>query len=435
MSKQTRRDFIKTGAGAAAGAGLVLPVLNRTAAGTTIVKQLADNQIGDGRVLVIVELGGGNDGLNTVIPLKQYGTYASLRTRIAIPQAQVLPLYGAGTFNGQPTMGLTPYFQSLLPVFNAGKVAVIQSAHYPNPNLSHESSRVNYYTARPNANSAFQGSGWVGRHSALFGNSENALDTIGIGGVNKTLYAAGAKAAGINADSNGNPSGYGFNTTDSGDRNNQLNAAKVIDEAESPKPYLDEWETATIDAIAGADQVSAAAASYTPITNPVFPYPTGNGFYNGLRMIAKLINSTSPNLGTRVFHISTGGFDTHANQIADHQTLLTRVSSGLRAFYEDLVAHNIADKVIVMVWSEFGRRIADNASDGTDHGTASNILVLGNMVKGGVYGPDPDLTNLQNGNLRWSVDFRSIYAEIISKWLGGDPVPVLEGNFSQLGFL
>lgn len=434
MSKQTRRDFIRTGAGAA-GAGLVLPVLNRTAAGTTIVNRLAENQVGNGQVLVILELAGGNDGLNTVIPLRQYATYASLRTRIAIPQSQVLPLYGANLFNGQPTMGLTPYFESLLPVFNAGKVAVIQSAHYPNPNLSHESSRVNYYTARPNANSAFQGSGWIGRHSALFGNRDNALDTIGIGGVNKTLYAAGAKAAGITADAQGNPQGYGFNTTNAGDRNNQLNAAKVIDESDSPKPYVDQWETAAIDAIAGADQVAAAAASYTPISDPIFPYPTGNGFYNGLRLIAKLITATSPNIGTRVFHISTGGFDTHANQGTDHQTLLTRVSTGLRAFYEDLVAHNAADKVIVLVWTEFGRRIADNASAGTDHGTANNMFVIGNSVKGGVYGTDPDLINLQNGNLRWTVDFRSIYAEIISKWLGGDPVPVLDGSYSQLGFL
>jgi uncharacterized protein (DUF1501 family) len=440
MSKQTRREFIKTGAGVA-GAGLSLPVLNRNAFGTTIVKELAANQIGDGNVLVIVELGGGNDGLNTVVPLRQHGTYASLRTRIAIPQAQVLPLYGANTFNGQPTMGLAPYFQSLMPVVNAGKLAVIQSAHYPTPNLSHESSRSYYYSARPNANSALQGSGWIGRHSALFGNGDNALDTIGIGGVNKTLYASGAKFAGINAGRqnvtiNGQTvsviaaSGYAFNTTDGNDRNNQLNAAKVIDTAISPKPYLDDWETTSIDAINGADQVTSAALNATH--NAAYQ---NIGFMNGLGLIAKLIGSTDPNLGTRVFYISTGGFDTHANQSTDHVTLLTRVSDGLKIFYDDLVARNVADKVIVLVWSEFGRRVADNASFGTDHGTSNNMFVLGSRVKGGVYGPDPDLTNLQNGNLRWAVDFRSVYAEIIAKWLGGNPVDVLEGSFPQLGFL
>ena len=436
MSKQTRREFIKTGA-SVAGAGLSLPVLNRNAFGTTIVKELAVNQIGDGNVLVIVELGGGNDGLNTVVPLRQYGTYASLRTRIAIPQAQVLPLYGANTFNGQPTMGLAPYFQSLMPVVNAGKLAVIQSAHYPTPNLSHESSRSYYYSARPNANSALQGSGWIGRHSALFGNEDNALDTIGIGGVNKTLYASGAKFAGINAGRqtvNGQSviaaSGYAFNTTDGNDRTNQLNAAKVIDTAISPKPYLDDWETTSIDAINGADQVTNAALNATH--NAAYQ---NISFMNGLGLIAKLIASTNPNLGTRVFYISTGGFDTHANQPTDQTTLLTRLSDGLKIFYDDLVARNVADRVIVLVWSEFGRRVADNASAGTDHGTSNNMFVLGSRVKGGAYGPDPDLTNLQNGNLRWAVDFRSVYAEIITKWLGGNPVDVLEGSFPQLGFL
>ncbi len=199
MSKQTRRDFIKKGAGAA-GAGLALPVLNRTAMGTTIVKQLADVAQGDGKVLVILELAGGNDMLNTIVPLRQYSTYASFRTRIAIPQGNVLPLYGSATFNGQPTMGLAPYFQSLKPVFDAGKVAVIQSAHYPSPNLSHDFSRRDLLTGIPTSNIALQGTGWIGRHSALYGSDVNSLDTIGIGGVNKTLYASGAKASGINAD-------------------------------------------------------------------------------------------------------------------------------------------------------------------------------------------------------------------------------------------
>ena len=434
MSNQSRREFIKTGAGAA-GAGLMLPVLNRTAAGTTLVKQLADDAVGDGKVLVIVELAGGNDGLNTIIPLRQYGTYSTLRTRIAIPQPQVLPLYGANTVNGQPTMGLTPNFAALKPVFDAGKVAVIQSAHYPNPNLSHDSSRRNYYTGIPSANIALNGTGWIGRHSALFGNKDNSLDTVGIGGVSKTLYAAGAKAAGINADSNGNPSGYRFDTTtngtNNGERNNQTLAAKVIDTPASPQPYLDLWEESTVDAITGADEVSLAASS-TP--NKVTSYPAVSFGY-GLRLIAKLIASTNPVLGTRVFYISNGGFDNHANQITDQATQHTRVATGLKAFYDDLVAFNLADKVIIMIWSEFGRRPADNASLGTDHGTANDMFVLGNLVKGGVYGPDPDLTNLTGGNLRWFVDFRSVYSEIISKWLGGDSVAVLNGTFPQLGFL
>ncbi len=433
MSKHTRRDFIKTSAGAA-GAGMMLPVLNRTARGTTIVKQLTDDAQGNGNVLVIVELGGGNDGLNTIVPLKQYSNYASLRPRVGIPQANVLPLYGSNTFNNLPTMGLTPDFAALKPVFDAGKVAVIQSAHYPNPNLSHDSSRRNYYTGIPTSNVALSGSGWIGRHSALFGNSDNSLDTIGLFGVNKTLYASGAKAAGVNANNQGMATGYVFNTTtngaNNGERNNQINAAKVIDQTASDKPYQDLWEESIVDAIDGADQVTQASNTSNQVT-----YPTGNNFYYGLRLIAKLIASTNPVIGTRVFHISMGGYDNHANLTNDLTTLHQRLSSGLKAFYDDLVALGWANKVCVLVWSEFGRRVADNESFGTDHGTASDMFVIGGAVKGGVYGPDPDLTNLTSGNLRWSVDFRSVYAELIAKWLGGDPVAVLNGTFAQLGFL
>jgi uncharacterized protein (DUF1501 family) len=434
MSKETRRDFMKKSAGAA-GASLVLPVLNRHAMGTTIVRQLAENQVGDGKVLVIIELGGGNDGLNTIVPLKQYSTYASLRTRIAIPQANVLPLYGANMFQGAPTMGISPALAALKPVFDAGKVAVIQSAHYPNPNLSHESSRRNYYTGIPSANIALSGSGWIGRHSALFGNDDNPLDTISIGGVNKTLYATGAKVAGVNAGSNGTASGYAFNTTtngtNNGERNNQINVAKIIDAAPSAKPYLDLWEETTVDAIVSADQVTQAAQT---ANSPGVTYPT-DSFANGLRLIAKLIASTTPLVGTRVFYISLGGFDSHANQPTDQTNLHQRLAAALKAFYDDMAISGFGNKVVAMIWSEFGRRIADNDSSGTDHGTANNIIVLGGAVKGGVYGQDPDLTNLTQGNLRWYVDFRSVYTELISKWLGGDPVAVLNGTFPTLGFL
>jgi uncharacterized protein (DUF1501 family) len=431
MSKTTRREFVKTGA----AASLALPVLNHTAMGTSIVRQLMDEAAGDGRVLLIVELAGGNDGLNTIVPLRQYGTYSSLRTRIAIPRDQVLPLYGANTDNGAPTMGLTPNFAALQPVFDAGRIAVIQSAHYPNPNLSHDASRRNYYTGVPSTNLATQGAGWIGRHSVLYGDRSNSLDTVGVGGVNKTLYAVGAKASGINASAAaatyGDPTGYQFDATNAGDRNNQIDAAKVIDADPSTKPYFDLWETTAVDAINGSAQVAAAAAAYT---SPVV-YPANDGFAAGLRLIAKLVTATAQPLGTRVFYISIGGFDTHANQSTDQPILHQRVANGLKAFYDDLVAHNLADRVVIAIWSEFGRRIADNASNGTDHGTSNDMFVIGNAVKGGVYGPDPNLLDLTNGNLKWSVDFRSVYAELISKWMGGDPVAVLGGSFPALGFL
>jgi uncharacterized protein (DUF1501 family) len=426
MSKPTRREFIKSGAGAL-GAGLMLPVLNRTAMGTIIVKQLADNAVGDGRILVIVELAGGNDGLNTIVPLAQYDTYASFRTRVKVDKQQVLPLYGS------TTMGLTPDWSALKPIADAGKLAVIQAVHYPNPNLSHDGSRTVYYLGDPAGTTAVLRTGWIGRHSALFGNKSNSLDTVGIGGVSPTLYAAGAKIAGINADAEGSPAGYQFNTDPRypGDRNNQLAAARAMDEAASTKPYIDLLEATETDAFNSADLVAQASQAYTSTVT----YPANDSFASGLKLIAKLATSTNPNLGTRVYYISLGGFDTHASQTTDQPQLLQRVGNGLKAFYDDLLAHNLADSVLIMIWSEFGRRVADNASNGTDHGTANNIYVIGNRIKGGVYGEDPNLTDLDKGNLKAKIDFRQVYATLISDWLGGDPVPVLNGNFGNLGFI
>ncbi len=428
MAKTTRRDFIKTGAGAA-GAGVMLPVINRQAMGATIVERLRDDLVAENRTLVIVELAGGNDPLNTIVPLQQYDIYASFRSRIAIPKDQVLPLHGS------TTMGLTPNLSALKPVFDAGRVAVIQNAHYPNPNLSHDGSRTVYHLGDPAGASAASQLGWIGRHSAIFGNKNNSLDTVGIGGVSRTLYAPGAKIAGINADAQGNATGYTFQTDAryAGDRNNQIAAARVMDSSASTKPYQELLEATTLDAFNSSDAVAQATAAYQ---NGV-QYPN-SPFSYGLKLIAKLATSTAPAIGTRVFYITIGGFDTHADQVTDQPALHRTVAEGLKAFYDDLVARNVADRTLIMIWSEFGRRVADNASEGTDHGTANDIFCIGNRVRGGVYGPDPNLTNLQNGNLVASQDFRAVYQTIIESWFGNTPAEaaqILNGNFPNLGFL
>ncbi len=429
MSNTTRRDFIKTGAGAI-GAGLALPVINREAKGSTIVQMLRDELAADGRILVIVELAGGNDPLNTIVPLQQYDTYASFRSRIAIAKDQVLPLFGT------TTMGLSPNLSAIKPLADTGKMAVIQMCHYPNPNLSHDGSRTIYRQGDASGSVANGGTGWIGRHSVLFGNKTNSLDTVGIGGVNSTLYAPGAKISGILNDAQGNASGYLFRTDDrySGDRNNQLAAARVNDDTASIKPYTDLCEATQIDALNSADLVAQATAAYQSTVT----YPTNSGFANGLKLIAKLASSTSPLLGTRVFYITLGGFDTHADQINDQSTLHRALAEGLKAFYDDLAAHNLADKALIMIWSEFGRRVADNASSGTDHGQANNIYCIGNRVIGGVYGADPKLNDLQNGNLKNNFDFRNVYSTIIQNWFGNsanDAQQILNGSFTNLGFL
>lgn len=454
MAKINRRDFIK-GAGGALGAGLMLPVINRTAEGSTIVQQLALNAVGNGNILVIVELAGGIDGLNVMVPYSNYDTYASLRPNIGVPKELLEPLYGyTGTAmcpelaNGNRTGAKTPN-NGLKGIADAGKLAIVHAVGYPTPNLSHFTSRDIWYSATVDANiSTAQRTGWVGRHSALFGNKDNALDEVSVGGAGAVaLYASGVSAASIANNGNGDPSGYAFQTDGSftGDRNNKLTAARIFDPNASASKYIDLWETTQLNAMNGADTVAAAVATYQ---NKV-TYPANNGFAAGLKMIAKLAASTNPTVGTRVYYISTGGFDTHSNQAtykdANGNILATFtgdlprllgdvVAPALKAFYDDLVAQGLENRVTTMLWSEFGRRVAQNSS-GTDHGTANNVLVMGGKVKGGFYGAPPSLTDLSSGNLKFKIDFRQVYATLIQDWLGGDPVPVLGGTFSNLGFI
>lgn len=425
MSKTTRRDFIKAGAGAL-GAGMVLPAFARQANGVTVVESLRHALTAEDRILVVVELGGGNDPLNTIVPLAKYDTYASFRSRLAIPRNQILAL------NGSTTMGLTPHLSAIKPIADAGKLAIIQGVHYPNPNLSHDGSRNIYRIGDPQPAVTAQ-SGWLGRHSLLFGNKTNPLDTVGIGGVNTTLYAPGAKISGIGADAQGNPSGYSFNTDPrfNGDRNNQLAVARWVNPDASASPYGDLSEGVWLDALNSSDSVAQAVAAY----NGSVVYPNSS-FAGGLKLVAKMASSASPKLGTRVFYISQGGYDTHANQDKDLPNLHKTLGEGLKAFYDDLTAKGLADKTLIMIWSEFGRRVADNASNGTDHGTANNFYFLGGKVKGGFYGSDPNLTDLLQGNLKHQIDFRDVYATAIQGWLGNsaaETAQVLGGTFNNLG--
>lgn len=425
--KTTRRDFIKTSAGAI-GVGMILPSVNRHAKGVTVVESLRHELIAEDRVLVVVELAGGNDPLNTIVPLAQYDTYASFRSRLAIPKAQVLQMFGS------TTMGLTPHLSAIKPIADTGKLAVIQAVHYPNPNLSHDGSRQIYRIGDPSPSVTAQ-SGWLGRHSLLFGNGNNPLDTVGIGGVNTTLYAPGAKISGIGADAQGNASGYSFNSDGryNGDRNNQLAVAQWINPEIASKAYAELSEGVWLDALNSSDSVAQAVSGYTSVVQ----YPT-NPFAGGLKLIAKMASSASPKLGTRVYYITQGGYDTHANQDKDLPNLHKTLGEGLKAFYDDISAKGIADKVLIMIWSEFGRRVADNASNGTDHGFANNIYCIGGRVKGGFYGADPNLTDLQQGNLKYKIDFREVYSTIIQGWFGNsasEASQVLNGNYDNLGFI
>ena len=178
----------------------------------------------------------------------------------------------------------------------------------------------------------------------------------------------------------------------------------------------------------GAKTLTEVAAAYKPGAQ----YPN-TSFAKGLQVLAEVIVQ---GLGLRVGYVTIGGFDTHGEQANTHAKLLQDLAEGLAAFYADLAAHQAADNVVVMTWSEFGRRVEENASSGTDHGTAAPLFVLGNAVQGGVYGEPPDLNRLDShGNLNFTMDFRSVYATVLDRWLGAPSAAVLGGTFADQGFL
>jgi uncharacterized protein (DUF1501 family) len=193
-------------------------------------------------------------------------------------------------------------------------------------------------------------------------------------------------------------------------------------------PYAALLDTTALSAQDGSSRLHSADAQY----HPAVTYPTGS-FGAGLKVLAEAIVQ---DLGLRVGYVTLGGFDTHANQSATHDLLMQTLANGLSAFYSDLAAHGKADNVVIMTWSEFGRRVEENGSLGTDHGTAAPMFVLGNPISKGIYGEPPGLSNLdQNGNLKYTVDFRSVYATVLDRWMGASSQDVLGGSFGSQNFL
>jgi len=203
---------------------------------------------------------------------------------------------------------------------------------------------------------------------------------------------------------------------------------KLYEQYPSASPYGVLLETTVESAVSSARQLSTAAKTYVPAVK----YPDSS-FGSGLSVLAEAVVG---NLGMRVGHITLGGFDTHSKEVEDHTGLMTRLDEGLTAFYRDLAAHGKADDVVVLTWSEFGRRVQENANGGTDHGSASVMFALGNGVQRGLYGDAPSLSKLvDNGNLSFTTDFRSVYSTLIERWLGVPSEALLGKKWDQLGFI
>lgn len=362
------------------------------------------------RVLVLLELAGGNDGLNTLVPFRA-DPYAAARGGLAIPAGEVLKL--------SDDVGLHPRLGGLRELYDAGQLAVVQGIGYPDPVRSHFLSMDIWHAGDVAGRRV--GTGWLGRladERYAEAGDPNALIAIGS---RVPFCCEGERVRAIALKEPGRYKLYGSERS-----------VKALDSAVSSADVSDRARAflakAYRDARASSDAVQQAARDFKPAVD----YPQA-GLAGDLKTVAALL---SGGLGARLVHVQMGGFDTHSGQTQRHQKLMQDLGDSLLAFWRDLAAHGQQDRVLVVAYSEFGRRVAANGSGGTDHGAASVAFVLGQQAKGGLHGAYPDLDRLDdNGDLVATTDFRSLYAAVIERWLGAGAEAVLGESFVPLDVL
>jgi len=359
------------------------------------------------KILVVVQLTGGNDGLNTVVPFAD-PAYAKNRIALGIDKSTVLKLDAA--------VGLHPNLKGFAELFNKGKLAVVQGVGYPNPDRSHFSSMDIWHTGERNVER--QRDGWLGRVAELAPRTAGeAAAALHLGASPLPLALVSRSAAVPSVDS---LDGFRLRS-ESAAQLEKLAAA----ERDDPSDMLQFLQRTTLGAYDSSRRVQAALASRKSGAK----YP-GHGLANKLKPIAQLIDA---GLETRVYYVSLDGFDTHANQRQTHANLLTQLSESVSAFVADLEQRGHAERTCVLMFSEFGRRVKENASQGTDHGTAGPIFLAGGNVKPGLIGKHPALDDLdREGDLKFHTDFRRVYAAVLDNWLGIASRDVLRAAYEPL---
>jgi uncharacterized protein (DUF1501 family) len=414
----TRRAFVKNGV-AAFTFGVTAP---------RFLSDLARAQGASSRNLVVLDLAGGNDGLSLLIPYTDT-FYYSRRPTLAVSAGTVLQV--GSDSSGKP-LGLHPKLTGLKDIFNQGRLALIQRVGYENSSRSHFFGTDIWSTADP-GNSV--GAGWVGRYLATLSPPLDPLVAWNTtGDTPHALQAPSVAVASIPS-----ISAYAFNSPNTGAEAmlERAAAASIASHVPVDKPHV-AFVSASAQSALDTLGLVAGVGSY----KPTVAYPN-DGFGQALQAVA---GAMAKALGTKVFFVQTGGFDTHAAQdttgaAGAYVKLMTTLNNGLAAFYGDLKNQGLVNDTLVLSFSEFGRRISENGSKGTDHGAASVMLALGGGVRGGLFGttaslnPDPQNPTLENsgGDVHYETDFRSAYARVIDNWLGGDSVAVLGGNFRKPG--
>ncbi|MFD2572546.1 DUF1501 domain-containing protein [Spirosoma soli] len=395
-----RRDFIKQSAFTTAGTMLIphfLKAYETLAMGHPVAPS--------GKILVVVQLSGGNDGLNTVVPYRN-DIYYRERPTIAIKPDKVL------TLNDE--IGLHPAMEPLKALYDEGLVTVINNVGYPNPDRSHFRSMDIWQTASDS--NQYMQTGWVGRYldASCAGKQQEPFRTIE---VDDTLSLA-LKGDTLN----------GLAVLDPKKLYNQTRNGLVtgLSHAHHDEPETVAYLYKTLaETVSSADYVYSKTKTYNSLTT----YPN-HELGNRLRSVSQLIQS---GIGTSVYYVSISGFDTHINQPGQQERLLKQYAEAVGAFMTDLKVAGRQNDVLLMTFSEFGRRVKQNASNGTDHGTANNVFLIGGGLPAKrVLNEAPNLTNLSDGDLTYSVDFRQIYATLLRDYLGADDVAILGRKFDPL---
>jgi len=406
--RSPRRRFLKSASALTAAAALP---------GMQVMRQA--RAAAQPRTLIAIHLGGGNDTLNTLIPVED-PLYYSIRGGLAIPKADALPITGR--------QALHPALAGLKRLYDAGAVAIVNAVGYPRFNYSHFEAMQIYWMADPARASS---TGWLGRTLDLVvagtvagGGLPDVLTGAAIGGEAPPSLIARSFTAPLLPP---NPSAYVLPVSDP---SQQDALERILQQPATTTNYLyDACLRNSAAALQAYKTVQTAGALPTPVTYP------DRTFARGLRFAVQLMR-TDPEV--RVIAMQQGSYDTHENQLATHTRHLGVLSDGLAAFMEDVATHGLGDRVLVLLWSEFARRIQPNDTDGTDHGSAQAVVVIGQGVRGGVIGDPPSLDPadfIDGGNLKAAFDFRQVYATVLDGWLGIDSKVVLGAGWGTLPIL
>jgi len=436
MTLQTRREFLRSTVLTGALSWTVPAFLANTFAALQADAADRPTQVttgADGNILVILQMAGGNDGLNTIVPYSN-DYYRRARSRIGIPQKDVLRI--------DDDLGFHPNLAGFKDLYDAGQLSIVQGVGYPNPNRSHFRSTEIWQTASDS--DRIESRGWLGRY---FDNTCHGCDpTVAVNVGRQMPQAFAAKTPkGISLE---NPQSYRLMSAERGGKGGERSNEDSHRKPNDPEVEMAENSGDTIGSLHGAVNHSGSALDFLErtaldaqissdkirsITSRVSTkgdYPASQ-LGNGLKLVAKLIGGGLP---TRIFYVSQGGYDTHTNQANAHPRLLRDLGDSTKAFVADMKAQGNMSRVLVMTFSEFGRRVGENASGGTDHGAAAPMFIVGEKIKAGLLGKYPSLApaDLFQGDLKYTVDFRTVYAGVLDQWLKTDSSAVLGKKFPVL---